>query len=193
MHASKEINVEKIDNLFIITRGDTIPAIAKLSAEEATAYMVLGQSMESSAGNPELAGKIINEFFYDPFIAGDKAEHANLFYSLIKDNSINCYLLNTGHIGDRGLGTYRNITLDVTLGVLDSVLRGGLENIWSKSQGTGLLVPKAVRTVDNEYFHPEKAFSSEEFSIRQKNLKEQRKEIIESYPGLNRKFREVFN
>jgi len=193
MHASKEINVEKVDNLFIITRGDTIPAIAKLSAEEATAYMVLGQSMESSAGNPELAGKIVNEFFYDPFIAGDRAEHANLFYDIIKSNSINCYLLNTGHLGDSRLGTYRNITLDITLGILDSVLRGGLENIWSKSQETGLLVPKAVRTVDNEYFHPEKVFPSEEFSRRQRSLKEQRKEIIESYGGLDRKVREVFS
>ncbi|MBU4070431.1 MAG: phosphoenolpyruvate carboxykinase (ATP) [Nanoarchaeota archaeon] len=192
MHASKNINVDKVDNLFIITRGEIIPAIAKLSAEEATAYMVLGQSTESSAGNPELAGKIVNEFFYDPFIAGNRAEHANLFYDIIKRNDINCYLLNTGHIGDSRFGTYQKITLDVTLGILDSVLRGGLENIWSKSKETGLLVPKAVRTVDNEYFHPEKAFPLEKFRRKQGILKKQREEIIESYIGLNKKVREVF-
>lgn len=83
-HASKDINVNKIHNIFIITRGNIIPAISKLAREQATAFMVLGQSMESSAGDPTQAGKIKNEFFYDPFVAGDKADHANLFYDILK-------------------------------------------------------------------------------------------------------------
>jgi phosphoenolpyruvate carboxykinase (ATP) len=79
MHASNSINADRIDNLFIITRGGIIPALARLTHEQAAAFMVLGQSMESSAGDPTQAGKIKNEFFYDPFMAGDRSEHANLF------------------------------------------------------------------------------------------------------------------
>ncbi len=35
--------------------------------------MVLGQSQESSAGDPTQAGQLKNEFFYDPFISGDRS------------------------------------------------------------------------------------------------------------------------
>ncbi len=147
MHASRDINVKRIDNLFIITRGSIIPAIAKLTPQEATAFMVLGQSMESSAGDPTQAGKIKNEFFYDPFVAGDKTDHANLFYDILTDNpNINCYLLNTGEIGEGA--HYHDIRLEDTVVILDSTIRGGLED-WIESEATGLLVPKSVRLVDS--------------------------------------------
>jgi phosphoenolpyruvate carboxykinase (ATP) len=89
--------------------------------------MVLGQSMESSAGDPTQAGKIKNEFFYDPFVAGDRSEHANLFYDILKDNpQIKCYLLNTGHVGQGH--RMHDIRLADTMGILDSILRGGAQH-----------------------------------------------------------------
>ena len=164
MHAGDNINAQRVDNLFIITRGSIIPAVAKLTHEQAAAFMVLGQSMESSAGDPTQAGKIKNVFFYDPFVAGDRAEHANLFYDILKANEhINCFLLNTGGVGEGE--TYRDIGLSDTMGVLDSVLRGGLED-WVTSEKTGLVVPRSVRAVDSVLMHPEKLFSAE-FAQRQ--------------------------
>lgn len=189
MHTSREITVERVHNLFIIARGNILPAMAKLTPEQATAFMVLGQSMESSAGDPTRAGEIRNVFFYDPFVAGERAEHANLFYEILKENGISCYLLNTGGISE---GTrYHNIRIQDTLGILDSTLRGGLEN-WVLSEGTGLMVPKSVRTVDSISFHPRKLYSSSEFEKRQKALNKQRAEALERYPGLNKKIKAVF-
>ncbi|MBN2577941.1 MAG: phosphoenolpyruvate carboxykinase [Pirellulales bacterium] len=190
MHASNEINAERIDNLFIITRGGIIPAIAKLTHEQAAAFMVLGQSMESSAGDPTQAGKIKNEFFYDPFLAGDRAEHANLFYDLLKSNShINCFLLNTGWVGEGD--RYRDIMLADTMGILDSVLRGGLED-WTMSEGTGLPVPRSVRLVDSILMHPAKLYQHAEFERKQKTLDQERAEFIDRYPGLHKKIKAVF-
>jgi len=191
-HSSIDINAEKIDNIFIITRGDIIPAVAKLTHEQAAAFMVLGQSMESSAGDASQAGKIKNEFFCDPFIAGDRAKHANLFYDILKSNPcINCYLLNTGGIG---LGTsYEDITLSDTIGILESILRRGLEGKedWVESP-TGLLVPGAIRTVDSALFEPEKRYSSSEFIDRQNALNKHRAETLEKYPGLDNSIAAVF-
>lgn len=190
MHASQDINVERIDNLFIITRGNIIPAIAKLTPEQATAFMVLGQSMESSAGDPTQAGKIKNEFFYDPFVAGNRIDHANLFYDILRDNpQIKCYLLNTGGIGEGY--NYHDITLQDTVGILDSTLRGGLED-WIESKKTGLIVPKSVRLVDSILLHPEKLYSFSEFEKRQKALDKQRAEILEKYSGLDKKVKVIF-
>ncbi len=85
--------------------------------------------MESSAGDPTQAGRIRSEFFYDPFVVGDRAEHANIFYDITKElPHLNYYLLNTGGIGDKE--HYQDIRLDCTMGILDSLFRGGLEDGW---------------------------------------------------------------
>ena len=135
MHAGSDINAERVDNLFLITRGNIIPAVARLTHEQAAAFMVLGQSMESSAGDPTQAGTIKNEFFYDPFMAGDPSEHANLFYEIlraIRTSTATC--LNTGFVGEGG--SYRDIRLADTMGILNEVLRGELHEEWVFSPKT---------------------------------------------------------
>jgi len=190
MHAGDNINAERVDNLFIITRGAIIPAIAKLTHEQAAAFMVLGQSMESSAGDPTQAGKIKNVFFYDPFVAGDRAEHANLFYDILKTNDhINCYLLNTGWVGEGE--ACRDIRLGDTMGVLDSLLRGGLED-WEVSRATGLTIPKSIRYVDSILLHPERLFHRYDFQRRQQVLDKQRAEFLDKFPGLDPQIKAVF-
>ena len=152
-----------------------IPAISKLTREQAAVLMVLGQAMESSAGDPTQAGKIRSEFFYDPFIAGDLAEHANIFYEIIKGiPHLNYYLLNTGGIGEGE--RYKDIRLEFTMAILDSLLRGGLED-WVDSP-TGFKVPGAIRYVDDIYLHPEKLYSKTEFKEKQRELNKIRYESV---------------
>lgn len=184
MHAHRNITADTVDNLFIITRGPTIPAVAKLSPWQATAFMVLGQSMESSAGDPTQAGKIKNVFFYDPFLAGDRVEHAHLFHEILKWNPhINCYLLNTGSVGE---GEHaRKITLNDTVNILETIVRGGLQD-WEISEATGLMVPRVIPGVDSILMHPEKLYPRAEFDQRQTALHAARREILESYEGLDK-------
>jgi len=202
MHAGNEINLEKVDNLILITRGPLIPAISRLNREQAAALMVLGQAMESSAGDPSQAGKIRGEFFYDPFVAGDRAAHANRFYSILKGlPDMNFYLLNTGGVGVMGTdggdldepadSRYRDIRLEDTMAILDSLLRGGLED-WFDSP-TGFEVPGSVRHVDDIYFHPEKLFTTAEFDDYQTALNRVRREAIQKLgdtldPAIRRTF-----
>lgn len=189
MHASPYIDVDRIDNLILITRGPLIPAISKLTLEQATALMMLGQAMESSAGDPTQAGRIRSEFFYDPFLAGDRAQHANVFYGILEGlPHVNYYLLNTGAIGSRPLDTaeldeedthYRDIRLEYTLAILDSLARGGLED-WTDSP-SGFMVPRSIRYVDDVYSHPEKLFGATEFEERQRALDRTRREVVVQY------------
>jgi len=190
MHASSYIDVDKIDNLILITRGPLIPAIAKLTQEQAVALMILGQAMESSAGDPTKAGKIRSEFFYDPFAVGDRAEHANRFYEILRSLHMNYFLLNTGGVGEGA--RYKEITVEHTMAVLDSLLRGGLED-WIDSP-IGFKVPKAIRMVDDIYLHPEKLYSRAEFEDKQKELNKFRREAIEKIgDALHPNIRNVFS
>ncbi|MFC1897276.1 phosphoenolpyruvate carboxykinase (ATP) [Chloroflexota bacterium] len=190
MHASPYIDVDRIDNLIIITRGPLVPAISKLTREQATALMILGQAMESSAGDPTQAGQIRSEFFYDPFVAGDPAEHANIFYDILKGiPHLNYYLINTGGVGEGE--RYKDIRLEFTMAILDSLLRGGLED-WEDSP-TGFQVPRAIRLVDDLYLHPEKLYSRTEFEEKQVEINRIRCEAVEKLGvGLHRDIRDVF-
>ncbi len=190
MHASLHIDVERVDNLILLTRGPLIPAISRLTVEQAVALMILGQAMESSAGDPTRAGIIRSEFFYDPFMAGDKAEHANRLYEIAKNlPHLNCYLVNTGGIGE-GEG-FRKIKLEDTLSIIDALLRGEM-GTWVDSP-SGFKVPAAVRSVDDICFHPERLYSEAEFETKQAELNRLRHESIEAAGGgLHSSVREVF-
>ncbi|MCD6568096.1 MAG: phosphoenolpyruvate carboxykinase (ATP) [Dehalococcoidia bacterium] len=181
LHASPYIDVDRIDNLILITRGPLIPIISKLTLEQATALMILGQSMESSAGDPTQAGKIKSEFFYDPFMAGDRAEHANRFYEILQGlRYTNYYLINTGGIGEGD--HHENITVEQTVATLDSLFRGGLED-WTDSP-VGFKVPNAIRYVDDIYLHPERLYSKSEFKERKRELVKIRRESVEKLQGV---------
>ncbi len=189
MHASPWIDVSRVDNMVLITRGPIIPAISKLTREQAIALMVLGQAMQSSAGDPTQAGKIINEFFYDPFFVGDKTEHAHRLYGILDQNpQMNFYLINTGHIGEGD--KYDKISLNATMSILDSLVRGGLTE-WRTSP-SGFLVPAAVRGLSDRYFHPEKLYEGSQYKEKQASLNQHRKQILEGVSGLEPKIRDVF-
>jgi len=187
MHTSRYIGVEKIDNIILISRGPLLPAISKLNLEQAVTLMILGQAMESSAGDPTQAGKIRSEFFYDPFMAGDKADHTNRFYEILKGlPHLNFYLLNTGGIGEGE--HYKDVSVSKTMAILNSLLRGGLDEHWIDSPG-GFKIPTAVRGVDDIFFHPEKLYLMSEFEEKMRKLNQVRREALEKIgrlpPGIS--------
>ncbi len=98
--ASKSLRVDKVDYIFILTRNPLANVIARLTPEQATMQFIYGESIESTGGDPDQAGNFKRVFFLDPFITGDRLEHARLFYNIIKKNRIKCYLANTGTIGE---------------------------------------------------------------------------------------------
>lgn len=193
MHSSPHIDVPRVDNVIIITRGPTIPAISRLSLEQATALMVLGQAMESSAGDPTQAGKIRSEFFYDPFLAGDRAAHANRFYDIFSElPHVNYYYMNTGSVGEGY--HFKDITVGHTMSILDSLLRGGFED-WMDSPA-GFQVPTSIRGVDDILVHPERLYSGLEFEQKQADLHRKRLEAVASigdglHPGVRKVFEKI--
>jgi len=194
MHAASYIDVPRIDNIILITRGPIVPAISKVTLEEAVALMIDGRAMESSAGDPTQAGRIRSQFFYDPFVAGDRAEHANRFYEILRGlPHINYYLMNTGGIGEGS--RFKDVKLEYTLAILDSLFRGGFDDPedWVDSP-TGFKVPRAIRLVDDIYVHPERLYSRAEFERKQRELNKIRQESIEKLGGkLHPNLKKVFS
>ena len=87
---------------------------------------------------------------------------------------------------------FLDIRLETTMGILDSLFRGGLED-WVDSP-TGFRVPRAIRVVDDSYVHPEKLYSVAEFEEKQEHLNRLRYEAVDKLGnGLHPSIRKVFD
>ena len=65
------IDLEKANKIVFITRrNDVVPVCAQLTSEQAAAYFMLGESIETSAGDPTKAGQAKREVGTNPFIVG---------------------------------------------------------------------------------------------------------------------------
>ncbi len=117
--ASPGLRGDKVDSLIILTRNPLVNVLSKLTPEQMTMQLIYGESIESSGGNPEEAGQFRRTFFLDPFVAGDRLEHAMIFHDVIKRNNIKCHLANTGTIGQDEF----DVELRQSLGAYNDVLR----------------------------------------------------------------------
>jgi len=117
--ASQSIRADIIDYIIILTRNPLANVISKLTPEQATMQFIYGESIESTGGNPDEAGSFKRVFFLDPFIAGDRLEHAMLFYDIVKKNRIKCYLANTGTMGEHDM----KVSLRQSLSSYSDILR----------------------------------------------------------------------
>jgi len=117
--ASPSLRADNLDHIVILTRNPLVNAINKLTPEQATMQFIYGESIESSGGNPEEAGKFKRVFFLDPFMCGNRLEHAMTFYDIIKRNRVKCYLANTGAIGQDAL----KVTLRQSLATYNDLCR----------------------------------------------------------------------
>ncbi|MCO8243299.1 MULTISPECIES: phosphoenolpyruvate carboxykinase (ATP) [unclassified Haladaptatus] len=142
--SSEDIDLERVDQLFFITRNPTMPPVAKLSPEEAAVAFMLGESIETSAGDPSKAGESIRVVGTNPFIIGSRGEEGNRFRSLIDDLGVETYILNTGHLGGKDIGVTESVTL------LREIARGTVE--WTDDDASGLTVPSSVPGIDIDEF-----------------------------------------
>jgi phosphoenolpyruvate carboxykinase (ATP) len=87
--------------------------------------------------------------------------------------------------------SYKDISLADTMGILDSLFRGGAEE-WQLSEHTGLVIPRSIRAVDSILMRPEKLFPAADFEARQRALDRQRAEYMDKFPTLDPNIKAVF-
>jgi len=98
--------VEELDGLYIFfnTRRNTVVPILQevTSPEQAAGYFMLGESVETMAGDPSKAGRSVRVVGTNPFIVGDEGKEGNMFYEFVKkyEHKIRCFIMNTGGIGE---------------------------------------------------------------------------------------------
>ena len=95
-------NVGTVDYLLILNRNENIiPAVAKLSQEQAAAYFMLGETTGTAAGGAAEEGKFLRVPGTNPFFPLPHGLQGNRLLELLATHPIETYLLNTGRVGGK--------------------------------------------------------------------------------------------
>jgi phosphoenolpyruvate carboxykinase (ATP) len=196
---SSSINLPPLSELdgmiiiFITRRNTVVPICSKLTMEQAAAAFMLGESVETSAGDPTRAGESVRVVGTNPFIVGDPAEEGLWFYDFLKRNSdkVQCYLLNTGGVGEIMTKRGRKVIIEQkalrpqiweTASIIRGIVRGTIK--WTYEPYFGTMVPSYVEGVDVEKFKLENFYSREQIENLVTQLKLERANyLINNYPS----------
>jgi len=170
--------------VFITRRNDVVPVCARLSSEQAAAYFMLGESIETSAGDPTKAGQAKREVGTNPFIVGPEADEGNRILQILRANpDMHAYILNTGSIGAKAGSPGEKISIKVSTEIMKQIAKEGIR--WEKDPDWGYEVPKDVPGIDLARYDPRRHYSPSEYASLVDKLRAERKEWLAKFPGLD--------
>ncbi len=177
-----QIDIPKVDFiLFITRRHDIVPPVVRLSREWAAVAFMLGESVETSAGDPTQAGKALRVVGTNPFIVGSHAEEGNMFLSILQENpDVQCFTLNTGHVG--GMDRGQKITVRDTVKIIEMIAKDRVT--WRRDDFWGYDVPSAIPGVELDRFEPRNYYSDEQIEQLSYDLKKERLDWLAQFPSL---------
>ena len=181
--ASADIDLAELDQLFFITRNPLMPPVARLDERQAAVAFMLGESIQTSAGDPDAAGEAIRVVGTNPFIVGPEGEEGNRFYELVRDNDIETFLINTGHVGPDGA----DIGVEDSVNILTSVARDEVD--WRADDRFGFEVPDDVPGVPVGELYPPDHY--DEFTAELADLRAERRAYLAQFETLAEEIHEA--
>lgn len=179
-----DIDLEKVDfAIFINRRQDILPPVVRLTPEWGAAAFMLGESVETSAGDPTEAGKARRVVGTNPFIVGPEDEEGNIFLSILRNNpGIQCFVLNTGQVGGTTRG--QKITVRDSVKIIEMIARDKI--VWQKDKFWGYEVPVEIPGVDLKQFDLDNYYPEEQIEEISEELKQERLKWLSQFKGLDR-------
>ena len=179
---------------FITRRMTVLPLVSKLNAAQAAASFMLGESVETSAGDPRRAGESVRVVGTNPFLVGNEADEGNWFYDILKQNEgkVHCFLLNTGGVGEirerdeQGRSIVKQQVLRIAIEEMASMIRGiARDSIqWETEPYFHTQVPKRVDGLDLEKFNLVNYYTQAQIEEYVANLRQERRAWLARFPGL---------
>ena len=179
------VDLEKANKIVFITRrNDVVPVCARLTDEQAAAYFMLGESIETSAGDPTKAGQAKREVGTNPFIVGPEAEEGNRLLAILRANpDMQAYILNTGSIGAKDGFPGEKVSIRVSTEIMKQIAKEGIE--WEKDPDWGYEVPKSVPGLDLAKYDPRTYYTPEKYGELVDRLRAERRDWLAQFPGLD--------
>lgn len=180
-----EIDLPKAHRVIFITRRfDIVPIVSRLTPEQAAAYFMLGESIETSAGDPTKAGQSKREVGTNPFIVGPECEEGNRLLRILRLNpDMECFVLNTGRVGKKAGDEGVKITIRVSATIMREIARGRID--WKLDPDWGYQAPHHIDGLDIREFDPQRYYSPREYSEQVERLRAERTQWLAQFPNLD--------
>lgn len=186
------IDLPAANYMLLLNRNENlIPAVAKLKREQAAAYFMLGETKGTSAGGALEEGKNLRVPGTNPFFFNNDAMQGNRLLELLDTMpDLDVYLMNTGRVGGvDGDERSKKVKIRHSSAVVEGIVSGTIE--WEEDPDFGYYVAKAFPGFpDEELLRPFKLYERqgrlEEYAAIVASLKEERREYLHSYPGLDK-------
>jgi len=184
-------NIPPASAIVILNRARAVvPALARLSQQQAAAYFMLGETQGTSAGGKDEAGKALRVPGTNPFFPLPHDVQGNRFLKLLRTHPIECYLMNTGWIvDDQGPGS-RKITVADSSACLTAIAEGGVD--WTHDLDFNYEVAERLPGLsgeDEEILQPKKAFQRlnrmDEYDGWVEKLRRERRDFLKTFPDLD--------
>jgi phosphoenolpyruvate carboxykinase (ATP) len=170
--------------VFITRRNDVVPVCARLSSEQAAAYFMLGESIETSAGDPTRAGQAKREVGTNPFIVGPESEEGNRLLEILRRNpDMQAYLLNTGSVGASDGSPGEKVSIKVSTEIMKQIAREKV--VWRRDPDWGYEVPAHVPGLDLARYAPDSYYSPQKYRELVEKLRSERRSWLSQFPGLD--------
>lgn len=190
-NTDETVDLAKANKLVFITRrNDIIPPVAKLTAEQAATYFMLGESIETSAGDPTKAGQSKRCVGTNPFIIGQEGEEGHRIMEIMKNNpDMECYLLNTGSVGMKEGSPGEKVTIRVSTEIMKQIAKDTIQ--WKLDEDWGYLVPESIEGLDLSKYEPRQYYTEGEYEILVNRLKEERQQWLGQFKALKEEILKV--
>jgi len=183
-------NIPPVSAIVILNRArGVVPAIAKLTQQQAAAYFMLGETQGTSAGGKDEAGKALRVPGTNPFFPMPNALQGNRFLDLLGRHPVDVYLMNTGWIvDDLGDGS-KKVKVKHSSACVAAVAEGGVE--WQQDADFGYALAAHIPGIapeDEDLLRPRERFAAlgriDEYDAWVTKLKTERAEALRQHLGL---------
>jgi phosphoenolpyruvate carboxykinase (ATP) len=155
-----------------------------LNDEQAAAYFMLGESIETSAGDPTKAGQAKREVGTNPFIVGPEADEGNRLLAILRANTdMQAYILNTGSIGANDGSAGEKVSIKASTEIMKQIAKEGIE--WEKDPDWGYETPKRVPGLDLAKYFPRTYYTPKKYRELVDKLRAERRAWLAQFPGLD--------
>ena len=182
-------DVPPAEFLLILNKNENIvPGVARLDRAQAAAYFMLGETTGTSAGGKDEEGKFLRVPGTNPFFPRDMADMGNRMLELLDSHELNVYVLNTGRVGGKDEDQSKKVTIPYSSAIVEAIVSGTIE--WVTDQDFGYEVAASLPGVDDpEILQPRRLYERqgrlEEYDAMVARLKNERREYLASFPGLD--------
>ncbi|HEY3022519.1 MAG TPA: phosphoenolpyruvate carboxykinase (ATP), partial [Actinomycetota bacterium] len=183
--------IGSVDRLLILNWNENIiPAVAKLSQEQAAAYFMLGETTGTSAGGKAEEGKFLRVPGTNPFFPLPHGLQGNRILELLASHPIEVFLLNTGRVGGREDDERsKKVKIPHSSAVVRAIAEGTIA--WTEDPDFGYLVAEAVPGIDDpELLQPRRLYERQrrqaEYADMVTRFKAERRAHLLGFPELSK-------